>query len=321
MIDLPERPIFIVGHPRSGTTLLRFMLSSHPRIHIPEETGFVPFLVKDVHARLTVKQARRLLERMGKLNYLWDDLVDDVPAFYDSLTEPTLSHLLDALYREKGASHGASRWGDKTPTYVTHIPLLNELFPTAQFVHVIRDGRDATLSALDKWPERRRYMDNYYLLRNWVRNVRAGRRDGSALGPGCYLEVRYERLVQHPQDVLEKILAFLHEELHPAMLDHTRLARELGPGPQDHVEVQQPISTTSVQRWKREMKPFDQKLANRIAGELLGELGYELAKVAPLSPVEGLKLALLSGRFWLADTARSMLYAAGILTLNRDLRR
>jgi hypothetical protein len=76
-----------------------------------------------------------------------------------------------------------------------------------------------------------------------------------------------------------------------------------------------------VQRWKREMKPFDQKLANRIAGELLGELGYELAQVPPFSPVERLKLALVTGKFWLADTARSVLYAAGLLTLNRDLRR
>ena len=321
MTDLPERPIFVVGHPRSGTTLLRFTLSSHPRIHIPEETGFVPFLVKDVHARLTVEQVRKLLERIGKLNYLWDDLVDDMPAFYGSLPEPTLSCVLDALYRRKAANYGAFRWGDKTPTYVTHIPLLNQLFPTAQFVHVIRDGRDATLSALAKWPERGRYMDSYYLLRNWVRNVRAGRRDGSALGPGCYLEVRYERLVEHPQDVLAEVLAFLDEEPHPAILDHTQLARELGPGPQDHVEVQQPISTASVQRWKREMKPFDQKLANRIAGELLGELGYELAKVAPFSLAERLKLAFLSSKFWLADTARSVLYAAGLLTLNRDLRR
>lgn len=321
MTELLERPFFVVGHPRSGTTLLRFMLSSHPRLHIPEETGFIPFLVKDVNAPLGLEQVRSILARLGKLNYLWDHLVDDVPAFYRSLPEPRLTYLLDALYRQQIAEYGASRWGDKTPTYVGYIPLLNEIFPTAQFIHVIRDGRDATLSALAKWPERGRYMDSYYLLANWVRNVRAGREDGPALGPSRYLEVRYETLVEQPQQVLEEILAFLGEELHPGMLDHTRLARKLGPGPQDHVEVQQPISTASVQRWRTEMTPFDQKLANHIAGDLLEELGYQRAPVDALTAGEALRLFFLAGKFRLADTSRTLLYATGILSLNRDLRR
>lgn len=321
MNALTERPFFIVGHPRSGTTLLRFMLSSHPRLHVPEETGFIPFLVEDVNARLSLEQVQALLQRIGKLNYLWYNLVDDVPGFYRLLPEPKLSYLLDALYRLQTAEHGASRWGDKTPNYVNHIPLLSEIFPTAQFLHLIRDGRDATLSAMAKWPERRWYMDSYYLLANWVRNVRTGRRDGQALGPDHYLEVHYERLVNQPEQALQEILIFLEQDPHPAMLDHTKLARELGPGPQDHVEVQKPVSTTSVQRWRTEMAPFDKKLANRLAGDLLKQLGYELADVDPLSTSETARALLLAGRFHLADTARTLLYSTGILSLNRDLRR
>lgn len=321
MTDLPERPFFVVGHPRSGTTLLRFILSSHPRLHIPEETGFIPFLVNDVNADLSQEQVRHLLDRIGRLNYLWYEMVDDVPAFYRSLPEPKLTHLLDALYHRHIAGHGASRWGDKTPTYVGYLPLLSQIFPTAQFIHIIRDGRDATLSALDKWPERGRYMDSYYLLANWVRNVRAGRENGPPLGPSRYLEVRYETLVEEPQPVLDRILTFLEEEPAPDILDHTRLARKIGPGPQDHVEVQQPISAASVQRWRTGMTPFDQKLANRIAGDLLAELGYELAVVDPLSAGELLRLSFLAGKFRLTDTTRTLLYTTGVLSLNRDLRR
>ena len=296
-------------------------MSSHPRLHIPEETGFIPFLVKDVDANLSLEEVHVLLDRIGRLNYLWHNLVDNIPELYSSLPEPKLRHLLNELYCRQIAVHGASRWGDKTPNYVNYIPLLSAIFPTAQFLHLIRDGRDTTLSAIAKWPERGWYMDSYYLLTNWARNVRAGRRDGQALGPDRYVEVRYERMVQEPQQTLHEVLAFLDEEPHPAMFDHTRLARKLGPGPQEHVEVQQPVSTASVQRWRTEMVPFEKKLANRLAGELLQELGYELADVDPLSASETARALLLSGKFHLADAARTLLYATGILSLNRDLRR
>ncbi|RMF40576.1 MAG: sulfotransferase, partial [Anaerolineae bacterium] len=159
----PPPPFFIVGHPRSGTTLLRFMLSSHPRLYIPEETGFIPFLLprRMHHAPLSLAQTRRLLARIARLNYLWDGLVDDLPAFYAALPAPTLPVILDTLYRRQIAPFGAQRWGDKTPLYVQHIPLLADLFPGAQFIHIIRDGRDAALSARKKWGYA--YQDLTYL--------------------------------------------------------------------------------------------------------------------------------------------------------------
>jgi hypothetical protein len=323
VIGLPHRPFFIVGHPRSGTTLLRFLLSSHPRLYVPEETGFIPFLVREdrLNAELSLDQVRRIVQRIGRLNRLWHGMVDDLPAFYQALPEPHLAHVLDALYRQQLERYGAVRWGDKTPLYIRYIPLLDELFPTAQFVHLIRDGRDATLSALKKWPERHLYMDHFYLLRNWVTNVNAGREAGRTLGPDRYLELRYEALVQQPQQALEQICAFLGESFHPAMLDHTRLAARVGPGPQGHVEVQEPISTRSVDRWKMDMTAFHLKMANRIAGGTLADLGYERAPVGPFSPAEKARFYLLAARYQLARSLRSALYASGILTLNRDMRR
>jgi hypothetical protein len=323
MGQLAEKPIFVVGHPRSGTTLLRFLLSSHPRIYIPEETGFIPFLVPEnqIEADLNLAQVEGVLARMGKLNHLWRDMVGDVPAFYESLPEPKLAFVLDTLYQQQMAGFGARRWGDKTPLYIRHMPLLDRLFPTAQFVHLIRDGRDAALSALEKWPERRWYMDAYYLLEGWRGNVEAGRQAGRALGPSRYLEVRYEDLVRRPRQVLERVCTFLDEEFVPEMLDHTGLARQVGPGPQDHTEVQQPISPASVRRWQTGMDAFDQKMADRLAGPLLSELDYELAGLEPFSAGEWARLLLLAGRFRLFSTTRHMLYGLGILTLNRGMRR
>ena len=314
-------PFFIVGHPRSGTTLLRFMLSSHPRLYIPEETGFIPYLMpRRLHRRpLSLAQTRRLLERIARLNYLWAGLADDLPAFYASLPQPTLSAVLDALYRRMVAPHGAERWGDKTPLYVQHIPLLAGLFPGAQFIHIIRDGRDAALSARKKWGYA--YQDLTYLLRHWVRNVRTGQRNGRALGQTRYLEIRYETLVRQPQTTLEAVCRFLGEAFHPRMLRHTDLARQVGPGPDNHTEILRPVSTASIGRWRREMSPFQKKIAVYIAGDLLAELGYDLPPLPPFTPAERARVLALDARFAAVDSLRTGLYRLGILTLNRTMRR
>lgn len=320
MSELAEKPIFVVGSPRSGTTLLRFMLSSHPRIHIPSETGFVPSLRQNAGTDLSPSEMLAILKRIGCLNREWARIVDDVPAFYESLPEPRLDHVLDALYRIRCEPFGAARWGDKTPNYVLHIPTLAEIFPTAQFVHLIRDGRDATLSAQKKWGGRAWYMDSHYLLRNWVRCVERGRADGHALGPTRYLEVRYETLVEQPAIVIERLCAFLGEELHPDMLEHTRLAqKQIRPG--GHVEVWEPVSKASVGRWRVQMSPFDRKLADRVAGPALSSLDYELADLGPLDAREASRLALLSAKYGFTDLGRRVLSGTGLLTLNRGKRR
>ena len=320
MTALNENPFFIVGAPRSGTTLLRFILSSHPRLYVPEETGFIPFLGVKPQAQLSQQQVRETLTHIGELNRNWYALVEDTDTFYDTLPEKTLPFVLDALYRRIIAEYGAARWGDKTPTYVRYLPLLTQIFPSAQFIHMIRDGRDTTLSAQKKWGADRWYMDPYYLLKNWGLNVESGREAGRDLGPKRYLEIHYRTLVQRPQPEIEKICAFLDESFHPAMLEHTRLARDQI-GPRGHVEVREEISTRSVQRWKKEMSPFHAKLADRIAGPTLSALGYERPPVAPMTMQEWSRYALLAAKYRLTSTAKGVLTALGLLTLNRGKRR
>jgi hypothetical protein len=321
MTDLSDRPFFIVGSPRSGTTLLRFVLSSHPRLYVPSETGFLPFLGYDGDATLTLAQAQTVLERIGTLNREWAGLVDDVETFYQRLPDPSLAHLLDALYRRKVAAAGAAaalgRWGDKTPGYALHLPLLARLFRTAQFVHVVRDGRDVALSAQNKWG--RWYMDSYYLLRNWVRHVEQARQAGQGLPPSRYLEVRYEDLVREPEPAIRAICDFLDEIFQPTMLDHTRLAQQqIAPG--GHVEVWQPISTASVGRWRTGMSPFWQKAADRIAGPTLAASGYELSGQGAPTAAERARLLALAAKYALTDGARRGLARLGLLTLNRGKR-
>lgn len=318
-----DRPFFIIGHPRSGTTLLRFMLDSHPRLYIPEETGFMPFLVKpkDVNKPLNFHEAEKILGRIGKLNYLWRDKVSDPAEFYASLAEPTLANLISGIMVERDMADSDVRWGDKTPLYIQFIPILDAIFPESQFIHVIRDGRDTALSARAKWPERSPYMDLYYLLNNWVRNVNTGRNCGKWLGIRRYHEVLYESLVTNPQGVLESVCNFLGEDYYPEMLNHTIRANQIGPGPDKHFEVLQPVSTTSIGRWKIEMTNFEKKVAERVAGHTLLSLGYELDSPGSMTFRENIQFMSYAIKFLFTDSIRSFLYKTGVLTLNRTMRK
>lgn len=323
MLELPEKPFFIIGHPRSGTTLLRFILGSHPRLSIPEETGFFPFLLSknEINTSLSIKQVTRILIRIGKLNYLWRNKVRDVNSFYRSLPQPKLTYILDEILRHYTTSDPVIRWGDKTPLYVQYIPIINEIFPEAQFIHIIRDGRDAALSARQKWPNRSIYMDLYYLLKHWKRNVMAGKFTGQKLGIERYHEIFYEDLVTNPQETINRLCLFLNEEIHPAMLDHTVLASKIGPGPDNHIEILKPITTTSINRWKWELTTYEKKLADQVVGDTLTSLGYEQSALGRFTNIEQLQYRASSIKFILVDTMRSLLYTSGLLTLNRTMRK
>ncbi len=320
MPALPETPFFIVGHPRSGTTLLRFILSSHSRLHIPAETGFLPYLGVNPARLLKLADVEQLLDRIASLNTEWAGLVPDLEKFYAALPEPCLAHLLDALYHTQITPTGAARWGDKTPGYIYHLPALYRIFPQAQFLHVIRDGRDVVLSASKKWGAARWYMDEYYLLKNWVKAVELGHAFGQELNAQSYLEVRYDDLVRQPEATIKAVCLFLAEEFQPAMLDHTNLAQELV-GPGGHTEVLQPVHKTSVGRWQSEMSPFVLKMSARVAGPTLVEFDYPSPDEMEMTLHEKFRFARLAIKFQLSDFLRRSLTALGWLTLNRGKRR
>ncbi len=317
-IPLSEKPFFIVGAPRSGTTLLRMILCSHPRLYIPSETGFLPFLNTPPDTMLSLAHVQQVLDRIGKLNRSWANIVSDPPDYYQSLPEPTLAHVIDKLYRMKIAPFGAVRWGDKTPLYIEYIPTIQAIFPDAQFIHLIRDGRDVALSSKKKWGNQI-HIDLYYLLKNWARHMDLAHRIRTQIDQEHFLEVKYEDLVMQPQKTVEILCHFLGEDFNPMMLDHPQIAKEIT-GPRGHQEVLKPISTESVWRWEKELPPFERKLADRIAGPALARLGYKLAQDGPFTPIQSLHYFFLSVKYGGFQTLRRTLYRMGILTLNKHKR-
>src|SRR6185312_120382 len=142
-------PIFLVGAPRSGTTMLRLMLNSHPRIAIPFESDFIPKFYRrlEEYGDLGERQkVSRLLDEIAAQAFVErGKLIGDKSAVLASNAR-NYSQLISAIYTVYSRSHGKFRWGDKDPDNTLELDVLWNLFPGCQIVHIVRDGRGASNS-------------------------------------------------------------------------------------------------------------------------------------------------------------------------------
>lgn len=287
----PFDPIFIVGAPRSGNTLLRRIIQATPGIHIPPE---LPVLPKVVLA-------------YQKYNFLpWPMLVDatlgGLQAFrrfeyFDMPLRPlatrlrqipeesrSLAGIIDAFYRFH-AEHTAQpcvRWGDKTPlSYLNNHSLehIVRVFPSARLVHILRDGVDVVRSILTDLSHGG--YDLASAAREWSRAVAAVRAFQSR-HPQSIFELRYEQLVSDPLPIAEKLYGFLGLPFDRAVVeksDHTARMGDVTADPW-HAPVQGPIFSTSIGKGRREFSAQEKRiLQDSFRGSLERE-GYPAATAA-----------------------------------------
>jgi hypothetical protein len=304
--------LFVVGNPRSGTTLLRRMLDAHPRLSIMSpETHWIPRYFKR-HRGLT-PEGFVTLELIPKLfEYHRFRQLEIAPEDLEGLMrsgEPlSYADFVSKIFSFYGERKGKPLVGDKTPGYVRDISLLHRLWPRARFVHIIRDGRDVCLSvsrwrmverALGKFPSYEE--DPLSTAALWCdQNVRMGRVAGGALPPGLYHEVRYEALVSRPKEEIEALCAFLGMPPDDAMLRFHEGKTRSDPGLSTNRSWLPP--TPGVRDWRSQMTREDLERFEAAAGDLLDALGYPRAFPQP-SP-EALEHARKAHRLFTADRPR-----------------
>jgi hypothetical protein len=263
---------FFIGRARSGTTLLRAIFDGHPELAVPPESHFiVPFRPRrgafDLDRFLTSVQAHPRYRHWG----LDDDEVrrrvtHDAPATYPDAVR--------SLFAAYAAHHGKLGYGDKTPAYVYQVPILARMFPEARFVHIIRDGRDASISFLRTEFASGGIEDAAWA---WKVGTQRARRAGARLGAERYHEVRYESLVDDPETETRRVADFLGLTYTPEMLSYSERADEMldhTPHPAAHQNLRK-APTKGLRDWRREMSPGELKTFELIAGDLLDDLGYE----------------------------------------------
>jgi hypothetical protein len=272
-------PVFVVGFPRSGTTLLRVMLDAHPDLSIPPESHFIPSLwsVRRRYRQNGSFDADRMVRDVMSSTRVqaWELSEESVRARLRTLTRPDFASVTEAIFSAYAESKGKARWGDKTPGYSIELPLLARLFPDARFVHIIRDGRDVALSFKEGigWN-----TPIEAIAEVWSRRIQKAHRDGARLGTHRYMDVRYEDLVVDPEGVLRTVCDLLDLDFLPEMLAYSGKALATVPAGERsiHPNLARP-PTKGLRDWRRQMAPDQVRIFEAIAGTRLSDLGYERA--------------------------------------------
>lgn len=281
-------PFFIIGSPRSGTTLLRLMLNNHQNMIVPPECGFAVWFYEKYHS-------------LGFSESVIDAFVQDVSTArkietwnldYAKLREyiitsgaSSYSQAVSTVYEFYGHSSKKkfNRWGDKNNFYLRHIKTLCALYPSAQFIHIIRDGRDIACSykALRKSKLVSKYapdlpVDINEIAREWAENIQQIRESFEELSPAQVFEVRYEDVVSQPTQELHRICRYLGESYDPAMELYYINNQEPVEFLQWKAKTLEKPTDSEVGKYRRELTGAEIEEFERISSRILKVYNYSI---------------------------------------------
>jgi hypothetical protein len=273
-------PLFIIGAPRSGNTLTRRVLMASGQIYIPPET----YVFGEIIARWPRWFGLSWREKVWLVCAYFDrhrhrdemEIESFSPLAQIAVALPpkqqNLRTLYDCLYAFMAREHGFTdqRWGDKTPWNTYYLPQIVKTYADAQYLHLVRDGRDVVASQVkagfgDLQGAAQRWIEANDACLKAMKNKRLSA-----------LTVRYEDLVTSPQVVFEQVFAWAGLSFEPRFL-HEVPARLGDVGRREHhAQVMQPISATSIGRWRETMSDSDVAALPVAFGAMMIRLGYSV---------------------------------------------
>ena len=233
-------PVFVVGMPRSGTTLVEQIIAGHSAIHGAGELGAIPHVIAGLE---------RWERRTGSGRH-YPDCVDDLdPRVLRGIAQQTLQELKAFASDASGATHVV----DKLPHNFENIGLIRLLFPNAKIISVRRDPRDIAISNyLMDYAAKHRGMGFAYDL-GWIGEQLADHnllmQHWHKVCPGEILEINYEDLIDDPEVGARRMLAHIGVDWEPQVLDFHSLERSVKTA--SVWQVRQPLYASSKSRWRR----------------------------------------------------------------------
>jgi hypothetical protein len=276
---------FIIGRPRSGTSLLRMLLDAHPQVSIPFECPMIldlwpkygqlktwstntknEFCEDVVQVRkfamwqLSAKHVREILEPLPE-NMDFNALISHLYQHFPSVFPKDKTHIL----------------GDKNPIYSLYLPQLFQLFPEARFIYLNRDFRDHALSM------QKHQMGSASLFNigfKWAYAYRCFK-ELQQQAADRFLYIRYEDFVESPEEHYQQLCRFLQIDYEPEALSFYQYKNEFEKRFSEdlinkhHSNLFRPINASSVYKWKEVMSAKDRDKLNFAVGSLALEAGYE----------------------------------------------
>jgi hypothetical protein len=263
-------PIFLVACHRSGTTLLRYLLDTHPAIACPPESKFIAGL----RSFFEYPQAQKGLHSLG------------VPR---AALLADIRIMIEGVFRQYADGRKKRRWMDKTPNYYTCLDFIDEVFEgNVQYLFMVRhpldcihsiDGYFLNASTEHEDPEITRQVRQYGKGRTawahyWVEvyeKILAFEHDK----PHRRMLIRYETLATEPDATLREICAFIGEEYDPNILTTAFETQHDGGYEDDHIQATNRVHTDRIGAWKAWPREEAERLWS-IVGPLAVRLDYSL---------------------------------------------
>jgi hypothetical protein len=275
-----KAPVFVLGCPRSGTTVLYHMLLSAGGFAVyRSETNVFNLLVPRFGGLRSANDRRKLMACWLKSMLFRVSGLDAAPIQAKIMAEcHSGGDFLRLVMGEVARVQGVGRWADCTPEHLLYMQEIKRQIPDALFIHIIRDGRDVALSYVKQgWShplpwDRDQRLGVAGLYWEWV--VRKGREQGRRLGAD-YLEVRFEELVTNPKGTLSRLGAFIEHDLDYNRIQLAGIGSVSQPNSSFAVESEEPFNP--IDRWKTKMSPEQTAAFEDLVGSCLQELGYTLA--------------------------------------------
>jgi hypothetical protein len=277
---IPENlPVFfIAGMPRSGTTWVQLSLDCHPEILCMGESKFFGDLIPALESEFLAYNQRRAT---GKDT--WAPTVTGFPAEHRArIYRQIFFNLADANAAAKNPLK-LKVVGEKTPDNLYQWEMITSIFPTAKFVHIIRDCRACAVSAharfMSRLPadlDKSAYYRDY--AKAWQERIQKIR--STLLGTDSYIEIRYEQLHRDPMPVIGAVCEFLEvstdKQIIGQCVSNTRFEKLTGGRSRGNPDPTSHYRSGEVDGWKRELNPRELEIINNEAGDLLRQLGYEI---------------------------------------------
>jgi hypothetical protein len=281
-------PVFIVGAPRSGTTLMAVLLDRHSRIAIGPETQFFTEFIPQNWNEKTPGTHEQLVDsalafkRIADFNFDRDQLLNHFKKY-----ELTLPNLLRSIMELHAIRNSKRRPGEKSPHHLQHIPAILRHFPDAKIICVLRDGRDVVRSllaapwAIPKNPRRLRL----FCIR-WTDAAEQTMYFQKTLSPDRFMTVKFEDILRHPGFELEKICRFLGEDFEPTQLEPAQPSAVI-PGweKQWKSKASEMLDPGRIEAWRKSADQQQIWVMNSMMGSMLERMGYTDTKLegCPLS--------------------------------------
>lgn len=262
-------PVFIIGNARSGTSLLLKLIRKYLKISFGTESQFIIRYYKNLDKYGDLNDDENLLWLINDISQercfsrwkkRFDFELDAGSIFYD-IREKSYRGVLEAFFMQLARYHQMDRWGDKTPEYNLNLPVLAEIFPDAQFIHIVRDGRDVALS------NRKTHFGNknlYLQALDWKANLSLIDEFLKSLLKDRYTEIKYEEFITNPVPVFLHLIEFLGIED-----KYCDLLSFIGK------HVQDDLRDDNCFKWKKKLSKRQVKAFEKLTGDMLRKYEYE----------------------------------------------